>query len=233
MTPCALIFDVDGTLAETEEAHRRAFNEAFAKAGLGWHWSVADYTRLLGTTGGKERIRRYRDEIGAPHSRNDQIAVLHADKTAHYAKILQAGALELRPGVRELIDAGRNAGLKIAVATTTSRSNVDALCQACWGSCADEIFDVIAAGDEVVEKKPAPDVYLLALARLGLKAKQAVAFEDSIPGLGAALAAGLRCVVTPSVYTRHEDFSDATWHCRDLTRAELPGSLAYLFEHRR
>ncbi|RJE85309.1 HAD-IA family hydrolase [Paracoccus onubensis] len=231
MTLRALIFDVDGTLAETEEAHRHAFNEAFATAGLDWHWSVADYTRLLGTTGGKERIRRYRDEIGATLPLDDQIAALHSDKTARYARSLQGGALELRPGIRDLIDTGRKAGLKIAVATTTNRRNVEALCLNCWRTSAELLFDAIAAGDEVAEKKPSPDVYLLALARLGVEATQAIAFEDSLPGLDAALAAGLRCMVTPSAYTRHQDFSDATLRAHDLTRAELPESLAYLFEN--
>ncbi len=158
MTLRALVFDVDGTLAETEEAHRRAFNESFANAGLDWHWSAADYTRLLDTTGGKERIRGYRDEIGVTRPLDDQIAALHADKTARYAQILQRRRLDLRPGVRDLIDAGRKAGLKIAIATTTSRSNVEALCLSCWGANPELIFDAIAAGDEVAEKKPAPDV---------------------------------------------------------------------------
>ncbi|MDP0925964.1 HAD-IA family hydrolase [Paracoccus onubensis] len=231
MTLRALIFDVDGTLTETEEAHRRAFNESFAKAGLDWHWSVTEYTRLLGTTGGKERLRRYRDEIGAARPSDEEIVTLHADKTARYAEILRDEVLELRPGVRDLIDVGRKAGLKIAVATTTSRSNVDALCRNCWEANAESVFDVIAAGDEVAEKKPAPDVYLLALDRLGVEATQAIAFEDSLPGLNAALSAGLRCMVTPSAHTRHQDFSDATWRGHDLTRAHLPGSLAYLFEN--
>lgn len=228
----ALIFDVDGTLAETEEAHRRAFNESFANAGMNWHWSVTEYTRLLGTTGGKERIRRYRNETRAAQPSDKEIATLHADKTARYAEILRDEVLELRPGVRDLIDVGRKAGLKIAVATTTSRSNVDALCRSCWGANAGSVFDVIAAGDEVAEKKPAPDVYHLALSRLGLNATRAIAFEDSIPGLGAALSAGLRCVITPSLYTQGQDFTDATWHSRDLTRAELPEPLVHLFENR-
>lgn len=227
MTLRALIFDVDGTLAETEEAHRAAFNETFAAEGLGWHWSRADYTRLLDTTGGKERMRRHRDDLGATTPDEDAIAHLHRDKTARYAAILERGELALRPGVADLIDEARAAGLKLAVATTTNRPNVDALCQCCWGQPADRVFEVIAAGDEVGAKKPAPDVFLLALDRLNLPAHAAIAFEDSLNGLRSATAAGLRTVVTPSVYTAHQDLSAAHWLLPDLTRDRRPGLLRF------
>ena len=225
MTLQALIFDVDGTLAETEEAHRAAFNQTFADSGLGWHWSVADYTRLLETTGGKERMKRHRADIRAARPGDDEIAELHKVKTRAYADILAGGGLELRPGVADLIEKARSAGLRIAVATTTNRPNVDALCRCCWGQEADEIFDVIAAGDEVGAKKPAPDVFLLALERLGLPADKAIAFEDSANGLRSANAAGLRTIMTPSVYTAHQDFTSASWVVPDLTPARLPPEL--------
>ena len=163
----ALIFDVDGTLAETEEAHRAAFNAAFAAAGLDWHWSRTDYGRLLTTTGGKERMARWRQETGSGPS-DAAIAALHRDKTARYAALLAGGGLQARPGVLALAAAARAAGLRLAVATTTSPGNVAALTQAIWGRAAEEVFDVIAAGDEVAAKKPAPDVYALALDRLSL-----------------------------------------------------------------
>ncbi len=218
MSPLALIFDVDGTLAETEEAHRQAFNETFAGAGLGWHWTREDYTRLLRTTGGKERMARHRDDIGGTAPTDAEIAALHLRKTARYGEILAAGGLTLRPGVAALIEAARAEGLRLAVATTTNRPNVDALCTACWGRPAGEVFDVIAAGDEVPAKKPAPDVYLLALSRLGLPATACLAFEDSLNGLTSARAAGLACVVTPSIYTRHEDFTGAALVTESLSR---------------
>ena len=167
MTLKALIFDVDGTLAETEEAHRTAFNRTFAASELGWDWSIDEYTYLLETTGGKERMRRYRDDLGTSQPSEERIVKLHKIKTGIYAEILASGGLDLRPGVADLIASARHAGLRIAVATTTNRPNVDALCQSCWGRVAEEIFDVIAAGDEVVAKKPAPDVFLLALKLLG------------------------------------------------------------------
>jgi HAD superfamily hydrolase (TIGR01509 family) len=227
MTLRALIFDVDGTLAETEEAHRQAFNEIFAENGLDWHWSMADYTQLLKTTGGKERMRRHRDDLGQDTPNDDQIAAIHQVKTARYGDILAGGGLALRPGVAALIQAARAAGLRLAVATTTNRPNVEALCQACWGEPADQIFDVIAAGDEVAAKKPAPDVFTLALTRLGLPASECLAFEDSRNGLRSAMAAGLRVLVTPSAYTADEDFSEAAYVLPNLAAENLPAELKF------
>ncbi|MCR8546742.1 HAD-IA family hydrolase [Salipiger sp. P9] len=223
MTLRALIFDVDGTLAETEEAHRLAFNETFSARGLGWHWTRDDYRRLLKTTGGKERIRAYLAERGASEDGLD-IAALHAAKTTRYVEILESGGLALRPGVGDLVAAARNTGLRLAVATTTSRPNVEALCRCCWGRPGEAVFDVIAAGDEVAAKKPAPDVYDLALKRLGLPAALALALEDSRNGVLSAQAAGLRVIVTPSVYTEDEDFGAAEV-LASLAPAELPVDL--------
>ena len=225
MTLKALIFDVDGTLAETEEAHRTAFNRTFAESGLGWDWSVKDYTRLLETTGGKERMLRHRDDLGTSQPSDEKIVKLHKIKTGIYAEILASGGLDPRPGVADLIASARRAGLRIAVATTTNRPNVDALCQSCRGQAAKEIFDVIAAGDQVAAKEPAPDVFLLALKRLGLPAAEAIAFEDSLNGLRSANTAGLRTLVTPSAYTAHQDFAAANWVLPDLTKKYLPAEL--------
>jgi hypothetical protein len=120
MTPKALIFDVDGTLAETEDLHRRAFNAAFADAGLPWVWDRALYTALLETTGGKERIAAFQRDVlgGEPVLTWDAIVALHADKTERYVALMNDGALALRPGVGALIDAARQAGLRLAIATT-------------------------------------------------------------------------------------------------------------------
>ncbi len=211
MTLKALIFDVDGTLAETEEAHRAAFNQVFANWGFDWSWSQAQYRELLKTTGGKERIRAWQENLpqGARRLTDDEIARMHKEKTAIYTDILAAGDLDLRPGVAELIDRARADGLKLAVATTTNLPNVEALTRCCWGAEPYDIFDVIAAGDEVAAKKPAPDVFRLALERLGLPAQVCVAFEDSLNGVLSARGAGLPVVVTPSVYTDDQDFSQA------------------------
>ena len=226
----ALIFDVDGTLAETEEAHRRAFNDAFAAHGLGWHWSVEDYRRLLRTTGGKERMAAHRAALGDGPD-DAAIAAIHRDKTDRYAAILAAG-IAPRPGVAALIAAARAAGLRLAVATTTSPANVEALSRCLFDAPATAVFDVIAAGDEVAAKKPAADVYLLALGRLGVAAAEALAFEDSRNGLLSARGAGLATVVTPSLYTAGEDFTGAAavldslagldlGQCARLTRGAL------------
>ncbi len=212
--PLALIFDVDGTLAETEELHRRAFNESFADWRLGWHWSREEYARLLKTTGGKERIAAFVAGIGGA---DVDIPALHAAKTARYTALMAEGAMRLRPGVAPLIARARARGQRLAVATTTSRPNVEALSLACFARPAAEVFDVIAAGDEVAMKKPAPDVYLLALDRLGLAPTACLAFEDSRNGLLSARQAGLAVIVTPSAYTEGEDFTGAARVLPDLT----------------
>lgn len=217
MSLAALIFDVDGTLAETEELHRAAFNAAFADAGLGWHWTRDIYRRLLKVTGGKERIAAWCAEIGDPLTPGD-IAVLHADKTNRYSGMMATGQIALRPGVARLRAEARTRGVALAVATTTTRANVEALTRAVWSATAAEIFEVIAAGDEVAAKKPAPDVYLMALRRLGIAADAALAFEDSRNGLLSARGAGLRTVITPSIYTLGEDFGGALMVLPDLAR---------------
>lgn len=209
--PKALIFDVDGTLAETEEYHRAAFNRAFAGRGLGWEWDQTLYRRLLKTTGGKERIRAFQASLpeGAPRLSDDDIANIHAEKTRAYVAMMNAGEIELRPGVRDVIDAARRTGIRLAIATTTSRPNVDVLIRATLGQEATDVFEVIACGDEVAAKKPAPDVYLLALEKLDLPATDCLALEDSIMGLRSAQAAGIPTLVTPSSYTDDQDFSGA------------------------
>lgn len=204
----ALIFDIDGTLAETEELHRRAFNESFADARLDWHWTQDDYHRLLKTTGGKERISRFMQETDVEAASVD-VPALHLAKTARYVALMAQGQISLRPGIGALIGLARDAGLRLAVATTTSQPNVEALCHALFGKPADQVFDVLACGDMVPAKKPAPDVYFLALDKLGMTAHEAVALEDSRNGLHAAQAAGLRCCVSPCAYTQEEDLSAA------------------------
>ena len=206
----AILFDVDGTLAETEEVHRRAFNETFAEEGLDWRWSRHLYGKLLAVTGGKERMRHFMDAY-APDERLslDKIAALHKKKTARYVELIGSGEIELRPGVFNLIHEAREAGLKLAIVTTTSLPNVTALVGGTLGPAAMKMFDVVAAGDIVPAKKPAPDIYLKALDDLKLPASECLAIEDSENGLKAALAAGVPTVVTVSAYTDGQDFSGA------------------------
>jgi len=206
----ALIFDVDGTLAETEEAHRHAFNDTFAEFGLNWHWSRELYRTLLKTTGGKERMRDY----AANHLNIDPATVpvveIHKRKTARYGELISAGIVPLRPGVEALINNARSNGVRLAVATTTNLPNVDRLIRATMGVPAEDVFEVIAAGDMVKAKKPAPDVFQLALDGLDLPAKDCLAFEDSLNGLKSALGADLACLVCPSWYTSGDEFKGAT-----------------------
>lgn len=227
MTLRAIIFDVDGTLAETEELHRRAFNDCFAAQRLGWHWDQDRYRELLRVTGGKERIARDLADRGIDPAAHD-IPALHRAKTERYTALMAGGEIALRPGIAALIASARAAGLRLAIATTTSRPNIDALIRATMGRDASEVFDVIAAGDEVAEKKPAPDVYLLALRRLGLPAAHAVALEDSLNGLLSARAAGLRCVVSPATYTRDDAFPDDCPLVADFTDISTPEALEML-----
>jgi HAD superfamily hydrolase (TIGR01509 family) len=217
MKTAAFIFDVDGTLAETEESHRHAFNATFAAAGLGWHWDQTRYGELLKVTGGKERIRAFVEGADAVYAMSDErIAALHSQKTKVYADIIARRSVCLRPGVQDLIGFAKSQEIKVAVATTTNLPNVDALCIACWGEPARAVFDVVAAGDEAPRKKPAPDVYNIALDRLGLEPKDCIAFEDSRNGMLAAKSAGLRVVITPSQYTAGEDFAEADMLLTDL-----------------
>lgn len=209
MTPKAIIFDVDGTLSETEEAHREAFNRTFAEFGLPWVWSQDLYRELLKTTGGKERMTTYmRDHL---HQVPDPAAIadIHARKTQVYGDLIASGAAKLRPGIANLIADARANGVRLAVATTTNRPNVDRLTQACFGRAADQVFEVIAAGDEVTHKKPAPDVFTLALTGLGLPPADCIGLEDSRNGLLSCTRAQIPCIVSPGVYTRGADFTEA------------------------
>lgn len=211
----AIIFDVDGTLAETEEAHRTAFNRAFAEAGLAWCWSQSDYRALLTTTGGRERIARFMAEHGVQPD-PAAIAALHIRKNAIYADLVAGGFVTPRPGVARLIDEARHSGVALAIATTTSRVNLLALLDSVFGPGASGWFAAIVTGEDVAVKKPDPEVYRHALAALALDPHDCVAIEDSRPGLAAARAAGIATIVTPSHYTKGDDFSGAALVLPDL-----------------
>jgi HAD superfamily hydrolase (TIGR01509 family) len=222
----ALIFDVDGTLAETErDGHRPAFNAAFAEYGLDWLWGEALYGELLCITGGKERMRFYAEhyapEVAARSDFDDLIKRLHAAKTTHYVQLVGEGNLPLRPGVAKLIDEARIAGIRLAIATTTSPENVTALLNASLAPGSSDWFEVIGAGDVVAAKKPAPDIYHWVLQRLALPASACLAIEDSENGMHAALGAQLRCLVTPGEYTQDQNFSAATALWENLSGASL------------
>lgn len=209
----ALIFDVDGTLAETEEVHRIAFNQAFADAGIPWSWDRSLYRELLAVSGGKERLRAFvtaHDPQRAGPGLDELVRDLHARKTALYTAAVRAGGVPFRPGVARLIDEARAAGLTLAVATTTTRANVDALLDAATGGAGHGWFATLACADDAPPKKPDPMVYRVVLERIGLPASACLALEDSPNGVGAATAAGIPVVVSESVYTAGDDFSGAS-----------------------
>lgn len=207
----ALIFDVDGTLAETEETHRQALNETFSAFGLPWSWDQTTYRRLLNVMGGKERLRHFIEHDRPPKANeaNARLDEIHAEKNRRYGELVGDGRVELRPGVERLIHQARAAGLRLAIATTTSLPNVEALLTATLGLEGPALFETIAAGDSVETKKPAPDIFLLALQGLVLDPDKALAVEDTVYGLRAATDAGLKSVVTPSFYSADQDFSGA------------------------
>jgi HAD superfamily hydrolase (TIGR01509 family) len=218
----ALIFDVDGTLADTEAVHLEAFNHAFAQEGMGWHWDMALYTRLLEISGGKERMAHHWRTVNAgmkevtAGATQATIHRLHEVKTAYYENAVSNGAVRLRPGVLALMNEALQQGLSLAIATTTSPVNIAALLRAAVGPDWRSHFLAIGDASSSPVKKPHPQVYLQVLADMGLPASQCLAFEDSANGLQAATAAGLRTIITPNGFTAHHDFTGALRVVPDL-----------------
>ncbi|WP_455204454.1 HAD family hydrolase [Kaarinaea lacus] len=222
----AMIFDVDGTLADTEEFHRIAFNRAFANAGLDWQWSPQLYHDLLAVTGGKERIRyyleKYNPDFKAPNDLVAFIKQLHESKTEIYTTMLANGEIQLRPGVKRLLEQARAEGVRLAIATTTTLANIEGLIVNALGEEAMQWFDVIAAGDVVPAKKPAPDIYVYALQHLQLSADQCIAFEDSENGIRSSMGANLKTIITFNHYTHDHDFNSAAIILNHMGEPDTP-----------
>lgn len=217
----ALIFDVDGTLSDTErDGHRVAFNQAFKEYSLDWNWDIELYGKLLAVTGGKERINYYLDHFNTDYPKDektqDLIVELHQAKTRHYTELLATGTIPLRTGVKRLLKDALDKNLRIAIATTTTPENVTALLEHALEPGSSSWFDVIAAGDIVPAKKPAPDIYTYALEKMNLPASACLAFEDSENGIKASMGADLKTLITVNDYTRDHDFTGAAIVLSDL-----------------
>ena len=213
----ALIFDCDGVLADTEhDGHLRAFNEMFAAKGLPVHWSVDDYREKVRIGGGKERLRslltpEFVAEAGLPTDQESLDAVVadwHKSKTDIYTGLVEAGVMPGRPGIARIVAEAADAGWTLAVCSTSAERSVRAVLEHAVGAELASRF-AMYAGDIVPSKKPAPDIYLLAIEELGLDAADVVVVEDSENGMRASVAASLRTVVTVSTFTTEEDFSPA------------------------
>ena len=218
-----LIFDVDGTVAETEALHRRAFNLAFEREGIDLAWDPKEYRRLLRVHGGKERIARSLAEHELPRS-PEQVARVHATKTAIYESLIAEEGAPWRPGVARLMAEARRRGLRLAIATTTTEANLEPLFAPVMGRDWRGRFAAIVAGDAVARKKPAPDIYVEAVKRLRTKPERCVAFEDSAAGVAAARDAGCFVVATRSDWLVEDDLREA-----DLQVAHL-GDAGCLWE---
>ncbi|MDO8263581.1 MAG: HAD-IA family hydrolase [Gallionella sp.] len=221
MTIKAIIFDVDGTLADTEDGHRKSFNKAFAECGLDWNWDVALYDKLLKVTGGKERIKYFVESFltgfTRPEDFEEFVKHLHKVKTAHYIAMLREGHIPLRPGIKQLINDAQAAGITLAIATTTTPENVSALLEVGLGKNWADYFAANGCGDIVPHKKPAPDIYFWVLEKMGLSAADCIALEDSENGLRSSLAAGINTFITTNHYTRNQNFEGATAVFDDLS----------------
>ncbi|MFC1672516.1 HAD-IA family hydrolase [Pseudomonadota bacterium] len=207
----ALIFDVDGTLADTEDAHREAFNDAFKDFGFDWNWDQVLYKKLLKVTGGKQRIRFFlEDHDPAMLEQGDideRIAEMHKVKTTHFVQRLKNGQVPLRPGIEDLINEARAKDLTIAIATTTTPVNVRTLLSVNLGDEALDWFACIGDGGEVPVLKPEPDVYNWVLDKLGLEPGETLALEDSHNGLVACERADIPCLIVTNEYTEGQDFT--------------------------
>ena len=225
-----IIFDVDGTLAETEELHRKAFNETFHKVGLDWYWNKSTYKELLKIAGGRERIKSYQSHLsqGDISLCEHDISILHTKKTKTYVRWVKNGALSLRPGIKSMITSAVEKKIKLAAATSTSLVNLVSLTKSCLGKDPNEIFHFLATGDLVKKKKPATELYDLVLKEMSIKSEECLAIEDSRIGMLAAKGANMQTLVSPSAYHLDDDFTESDYFCGSLEKEHLPEELRQL-----
>ena len=226
----ALIFDVDGTIANTErDAHLFAFNQAFEQLGINWSWSNELYHQLLAVTGGKERIKYYindyLDNFNISDYANDisDFAIkVHQQKTKNFVNLISQGNLPLRTGIKRIFSEALSKGLRLAIATTTTPANVEAIITHSLGKDYLNNFEVIGAGDVVKNKKPAGDIYTYVLENMNLSANEVIAFEDSENGILSASDAGLKSVITINEYTKTHTFNNALVVLNNLGEPNKP-----------
>ncbi len=209
-----IIFDVDGTMADTEEIHRQAFNQTFHEFDLNWHWSKSDYHKLLSISGGRERFKQCLNEDQDLKSQIDDpgqfIKALHQRKSEHYRAMVASDRIKLRPGIHRLIKEAQASGIQLAVATSSCVANLNTLINVTLNIDPKEIFSMIVSGDTIMDKKPSPIAYQCALAGLGLTPETCVAIEDTKNGNLAAREAGLNTIITTHAYTIDNDFTGAS-----------------------
>ena len=222
-----LIFDFDGTLAETEEAHRNAFNKAFNSNKLNWYWDQHIYRKLLQIAGGKERIEFYNKSFSSNSKQisSKDIEEIHLQKNKFYSQSVSQGLVQLRPGIRELLEKAKYNKKKIAISTSTSRDNVTLLLKSCLNENPEDIFSFISTGDLVQKKKPSPDLYKLVLAEMNLMPEECLAFEDSRIGLVSAKRANIETAVNPSQYSVGDNFDEADYFLTSFLLEQFPKSL--------
>jgi HAD superfamily hydrolase (TIGR01509 family) len=227
----AVIFGAIGTIAETSDLQRQAFNVAFAEAGLDWNWNAQTYHDLLNINGGQNRMKAYRDADPSRAGVSDEaIAALHTAKTEHYVTILENTPLRPRTGVVELIEACKQEQIQVAFCTSTAIANVEGMGAALSGVLPFDRFDTIVTIDKIDRPKPAADAYIYCLRQLGLTADEAIAIEDTPVSLAAAKTAGITTIATPGATTADRDFSAADAIVSDLSEMTVDRLSALLQE---
>lgn len=205
-----IIFDVDGTIADTEDLHRQAFNIAFSEYNIDWHWSEEKYRKLLFISGGKERIRKCLAEDKTISKDNNFVEELHKCKSENYRSILASSDIKLRPGIQRLINQAKENNIKLAIATNSSTKNFTTLIRKTLDIEPEKLFNTIVTSNIIMDKKPSPEVYYRALADLELSADSCIAIEDTANGNASAIKAGLHTIITTHAYTKDNDFNGAS-----------------------
>ena len=215
--PNAILFGSIGTIADTSELQRKAFNQAFSQHGLNWNWSQDAYRALLEKSGGKKRIENYAQERG----QSVDAAAIHRTKSELFQQFMAEGKVQPRAGVADVIESAIAKGLKLALVTTTSKQNVASMLQALGSSVSADSFDVVVDASKVSQTKPNKEAYCYALRQLNQTADSCIAVEDNLGGVKAAIAAGITCLAFPTQNTAHHDFSRARDKVNSLEFAYL------------